>query len=98
MFDRSIPYLAAIALLCARGPAQTTTIVSVSSSGVQGNGESFGSSVSADGRHVAFSSRADNLLGGLDANGMQLDVFGRGRISGTTELGTRSAPGVRGNA
>jgi Tol biopolymer transport system component len=57
--------------------ARTTTRVSLTSDGTQGNGASFPSSISADGRHVAFHSNADNLVAG-DTNGRN-DVFVRDR-------------------
>jgi hypothetical protein len=50
-----------------------TERVSVSSDGGQGNGESYGPSVSADGRYVAFRSLAYSLVAG-DTNGLR-DVF-----------------------
>jgi Tol biopolymer transport system component len=63
-----------------------TTRVSVDSNGVEGNGESFasssGMSLSADGRFVAFSSEASNLVPG-DTNGIR-DVFVHDRQAGTT--------------
>jgi Tol biopolymer transport system component len=49
------------------------SLVSKSSAGVAGNAASAEVSISADGRHVAFSSWADNLVPG-DINGLQ-DVF-----------------------
>jgi hypothetical protein len=51
----------------------TTTRVSVSSAGVQGDGHSSSASISADGRYVVFASEATNLVAG-DTNG-QPDVF-----------------------
>ncbi len=51
----------------------TTTRVSVDSAGAQGNWFSLRSSISADGRYVAFASASDNLVPG-DTNG-QVDVF-----------------------
>ena len=53
----------------------TTRRVSVSSGGVQGNGDSFDPAISADGRFVAFESDATNLVPG-DTNGAA-DVFVR---------------------
>ena len=44
--------------------AQTTKRVSVTSSGVQSDGESFITAVSGDGRYVAFSSFSTNLIPG----------------------------------
>ncbi len=55
----------------------TTERVSVSSTGAEANGTSFAPAISADGRFVAFSSDATNLVPG-DTNG-QTDVFVRDR-------------------
>jgi Tol biopolymer transport system component len=60
----------------------TTTRVSVSSAGIQGNDHSGYPSISADGRYVAFMSYAPNLVPG-DANGCA-DVFVHDRIAHTT--------------
>ncbi|MGZ4618639.1 MAG: TolB family protein, partial [Frankiaceae bacterium] len=63
--------------------AGTTTRVSVSNTGAQGNGYSYNApAVSADGRYVAFVSDAANLVPG-DTNGAS-DVFVRDRRAGTT--------------
>ncbi len=59
-----------------------TTIESVSSTGVQGNGFSIPGSISADARYVVFDSTASNLVPG-DTNGKQ-DVFLRDRVLGST--------------
>src|SRR5437762_5568898 len=64
-------------------PTRTTERVSVASDGTQGNNWSEYPSISADGRFVAFSSYATNLVPG-DTNGQQ-DVFVRDRQTGTTE-------------
>jgi Tol biopolymer transport system component len=56
-----------------------TSRVSVSTGGTQGDDDSFSSSVSADGRFVAFDSFATNLVPG-DTNGA-LDVFIRGALA-----------------
>jgi Tol biopolymer transport system component len=61
----------------------TTERVSVDSNGVEGDSDSYGPSISADGRFVAFTSIATNLVGN-DGNGYP-DVFVRDRASGTTE-------------
>ena len=58
--------------------AGTTSRVSVSSTGAQPNGRSGVPSVSADGRYVAFTSGAANLVPG-DTNGA-FDVFVRDRV------------------
>jgi len=62
-----------------------TTLVSVASDGSQANSYSaiFGApSISADGRYVAFTSDASNLVPG-DTNNA-IDVFVRDRVAGTT--------------
>jgi Tol biopolymer transport system component len=61
----------------------TTTPVSLSSAGAQGNGNSVVSVLSLDGRWVAFRSRANNLVAG-DTNG-EWDIFLRDLWNGTTE-------------
>ena len=61
--NRSIvSFAVAFALLCTSTSAQTTTRMSVASNGPQGNGHSITASISADGRVVAFTSQASNLL------------------------------------
>jgi Tol biopolymer transport system component len=60
-----------------------TERVSVDSAGNQGNGHSFGGVISDDGRYVAFSSSASNLVPG-DTNGTD-DIFVHDRQTGATE-------------
>ncbi len=74
----------------------TTERVSVDSSGAQGNSGSFDSSISADGRYVAFWSVASNLVAG-DTNGYH-DVFIHDRLSGTTERVSVDSSGAEGDA
>jgi Tol biopolymer transport system component len=62
--------------------AGTTTRVSVDVAGGDADGPSYDPTVSADGRHVAFTSFATDLVGG-DANGAW-DVFLRDVVAGTT--------------
>lgn len=76
------------------GAAGSTTRVSVSTAGTQANGVSFGSALSADGRYVAFSSDATNLVPG-DTNNAG-DVFVRDRRTGTTERVSLSSAGAQG--
>jgi len=57
--------------------------VSVDSAGVQGDLTSIKPTISSDGRFVAFSSDATNLVPG-DTNGVQ-DVFVRDLLTGTTQ-------------
>ncbi len=62
----------------------TTERVSVDSGGIQANGDSVSSSISASGRYAAFMSGATNLVGG-DTN-WKFDIFVRARA---TEIGTK---------
>jgi len=64
------------------GQTGETARVSVDSSGAEANGDSFAPAISADGRYVAFSSSASNLVPG-DTNGVD-DIFVRDRQAGTT--------------
>ncbi len=73
----------------------TTVCVSVDPSGAQSNGSSFWTSISADGRFVAFSSQANNLVPN-DTNGFS-DVFLRDVVAGTTSLVSVNSLGVQGN-
>ena len=77
--------------------AGTTTRVSVSSQGQQGNGSSFRPRISADGRFVAFVSVATNLTT-PDVNGTVEDIFVRDLQTGTTELVSLSTTGIQGNS
>jgi Tol biopolymer transport system component len=60
----------------------TVERVSVTDAGVEGNNDSLGPSMSADGRFVAFTSDADNLVAG-DGN-FDTDVFVHDRVVHTT--------------
>jgi Tol biopolymer transport system component len=72
-----------------------TTRVSVSSAGVQANGENLGAlGISADGHYVAFTSLASNLVAG-DVNEIT-DVFVRDLRAGTTRLVSLGASGNQG--
>ena len=77
-----------------------TTLVSRAdtATGAKGNGDSFASSISADGRYVAFRSNATNLDGD-DADGI-LDVYVRDLQMSETTLVSRADTinGVKGNA
>jgi len=69
-----------------------TELISVSDDGSAGNGPSVNPSISADGRFVAFQSRASNLVPG-DTNNAA-DIFVRDRVNKTTE---RLCDAVQGN-
>jgi hypothetical protein len=73
-----------------------TELISIDSSGVQGNRDSFLPFMSQDGRFVVFSSLSNNLVSG-DTNG-KYDVFLRDRLNGTTERVSIKGAGVQGNA
>lgn len=77
----------------ADGP--TTTLVSVASSGSQGNRDSDEPAISADGRYVTFTSPATNLVPD-DTNNAD-DVFLRDRTTGTTTRVSVSSSGVQAN-
>lgn len=73
-----------------------TTRISVSSSGAQADQESLGAtSISSDGRYVAFTSLASNLVVG-DANEIT-DVFLRDLSAGTTTLASVGRAGNQGD-
>jgi Tol biopolymer transport system component len=72
-----------------------TMRVSVDSSGAQGDGYSSAPSISADGRFVAFSSDADNLVPG-DTN-LWTDVFVRDTQTGQTTRVSVDSSGTQGN-
>lgn len=71
--------------------------VSLASDGSQGNetSENSSSSLSADGRYVAFESYASNFVSG-DTNGAQ-DIFIRDRVTGTTERVNVASDGSQAN-
>ena len=62
--------------------ASQTALVSVDSAGTQGNEDSGGPSLSADGRLVTFASSATNLVPG-DTNGAK-DIFVHALATGET--------------
>ena len=73
-----------------------TARVSVSSEGGQANRNSYQPSISADGRYVAFSSEATNLVDG-DTNRAD-DVFVHDRENGQTRRVSVSNEGAQGNS
>ena len=70
----------------------TNILVSVNTNGNSGDGLSTDPAISGDGRYVAFTSWADNLVSG-DTN-LARDVFVRDLQSGTTTLVSVSTNGV----
>lgn len=73
------------------------TLVSVNSDDEQGNHYSEYPSISADGRYVAFISRATNLIAD-DTNGPVVDVFVHDRQTGETVCASVDSGGVQANA
>ena len=75
----------------------TTVRASVGAGGVQGNGASYdATSISGDGRWVAFQCFASNLVVG-DTNGVD-DIFVHDLVTGTTERVSTGSSGVEGNS
>ncbi|MEG4531680.1 calcium-binding protein [Microcoleus sp. D2_18a_D3] len=74
----------------------TTTRVSVDSAGIQGNRDSNNSAISADGRFVAFTSFASNLVPG-DTNN-RFDIFVRDLSTNTTTRASVDSAGNQGNS
>lgn len=76
--------------------------VSVTSGGAEGNGDSYRTSITPDGRFVAFASESSNLVPN-DANGVPgdfdvgRDVFVRDRLAGTTERVSVSSVAIEAN-
>jgi Tol biopolymer transport system component len=62
----------------------TTVRASVATSGIEGNADSFGPVISADGRFLAFTSRATNFAAG--GGSVWGNVYVRDRLSATTEF------------
>jgi len=73
-----------------------TERVSEDGAGVEGNGDSFAPSISADGRYVAFASFSTSLLPG-DTNGGAGDVFVHDRLTGAKERVSVDSAGAQGN-
>jgi Tol biopolymer transport system component len=72
--------------------AGTNYLVSVNTNGTAGDCLSTDPAISGDGRYVAFTSSADNLVAG-DTNNAQ-DVFVRDLLAGTTTLVSVSTDGI----
>jgi hypothetical protein len=102
-FTASLLATSAIALLAAAGaPAPAlaggdgTQRLSVGTAAQQGDGFSIRGGLSANARHVAFTSAATNLVPDGDANGALRDILLLDRSDGTIDrviLASRSADG-----
>jgi hypothetical protein len=75
---------------------KTTTCMSLSSSGVRGNGDSVYPSLTADGMYVTYQSEANSLVAG--DNNSRDDIFLRNVAAGTTTIVTRNDSGELSNA
>jgi Tol biopolymer transport system component len=73
-----------------------TELASVDANGVQGDGASYGPALSGDGRRVAFSSFATNLVPGYTHPWGQ--VFVHDFRTGATERASESTSGIQGNS
>jgi hypothetical protein len=76
--------------------SQTTSRISVSSGGVEGNSESNDPVISADGRYVAFTSYADNLTAGVTGNA-KTNVYVRDMLTSTNTLVSMTLSGTGGS-
>ncbi|MFN8138580.1 MAG: hypothetical protein U0R49_02160 [Fimbriimonadales bacterium] len=74
----------------------TTLRVSVSSTGEQADRDSWGASISADGRYVVFQSYARNLI--PDDTNRRLDVYLHDMQTGETERVSTATDGTEGNS
>ena len=75
---------------------QTTERINVAIGNTQPNGDSYGASISDDGRYVAFVSEADNLV--ADDTNERADIFVYDRIEQTTKhINGNSFPTISGN-
>jgi Tol biopolymer transport system component len=73
----------------------TTVLASVGTNGASATGMSTEPAISGDGKYVAFTSFATNIVAG-DTNNAR-DVFVRDLIAGTNELDSTATPGGYGN-
>lgn len=96
----SLVFAPGIAAPAAGQESGTTVRVSITADGVQSNSTSYSSSLSRDGRHVAFLSAADNLVAG-DTNA-RVDAFVRDMSTGAidrvnvSDLGAQATGGPGG--
>lgn len=77
--------------------AGRTELAAATPDGSAPNGSSLQAAVSGNGRFVAFSSYATNLVPGDDADGKATQIYLRDRVAGTTERITTGLGGGAGN-
>jgi Tol biopolymer transport system component len=74
----------------------TTRLISVNSSGGQGNGGSYHAHISNNGRYIVYASDASNLVEGDNNNAR--DIFLYDTKKGTTRIVSNSSLGIQGNS
>jgi hypothetical protein len=74
----------------------TTRLISVNSSGSQGNGGSYHAHISNNGRFIVYASDASNLVDGDNNNAR--DIFLYDTKKGTTRIISNSSSGIQGNS
>ncbi|MPV87017.1 hypothetical protein GCU85_09800, partial [Cardiobacteriales bacterium ML27] len=84
-----------VAMLALVTGTQAIERVSVDSLGTEGDSQSYSSSISTDGRYVAFSSNSTNLVAG-DTNGRD-DVFVHDTQTGVTTRVSVDSSGTEGD-
>ncbi len=72
-----------------------TTMVGVSTAGVQGNSANYSPMISGNGKYVAFNSDSTNLV--ANDNNNQVDVFVRDLVNNTTERVSVTSAGIEAN-
>lgn len=72
----------------------STSLVSVGTGGSPADDLSDNADISANGRYIAFTSKATNLVAN-DTNGSIADVFVRDRIAGTTRIASVTSGGAQ---
>ncbi|MBS1793312.1 MAG: VCBS repeat-containing protein [Acidobacteria bacterium] len=99
IYNRSlILFVIVLGLIGQAGAAVRQQLVSAAPTGAAGNAQSRSSSISADGRYVAFYSTATDLVGGLTVIGGTANVYVRDTLTGTTRcLSVTGAGSVTGN-
>jgi hypothetical protein len=96
LFSLVLAIALAFAIPLASHAAPGDTIrVSLATDGTEGNSGSYNSAASADGRFVAFTSKASNLVSG-DTNGFD-DIFVHDTQTGTTTRASLATDGTEGN-
>lgn len=91
-----ITFLVACSDNSSRSNTATNILLSVNSSGVQGNAPSSNPSISKDGRYIAYESDADNIVAG-DTNQTK-DIFVHDQMTGETIRVSIDSSRVQGNA